>query len=180
MSHIAHLSDEEATPDIAAIFRDARKAMGKVPNLFRVMAQAPAVLDLFWDGKAALADGILPQVVQEQLAITIATANGCDYCLAAHSGGARAAGASVEDVAAAQLGKASDPHVEAILSFARSVNASHGRPGGALLEEARKAGLSDAEILETVAHVAINILTNSINNLVETTLDFPRVDRVAA
>ena len=99
MSRIAHLSDEDATPDIAAIFRDARKAMGKVPNLFRVMAQAPAVLDLFWDGKAALADGILPPVMQEQIAITIAAANGCDYCLAAHSGGARAKGATIEDVA---------------------------------------------------------------------------------
>ncbi|WP_237359413.1 carboxymuconolactone decarboxylase family protein [Rhizobium phaseoli] len=32
----------------------------------------------------------------------MATANGCDYCLAAHAGGARAAGVNAEDRANAQ------------------------------------------------------------------------------
>lgn len=179
MSLIPHLADEAATPDVAAIFRDARAAMGKVPNLFRVMAQAPAVLDVYWDSKAALADGILPGGVQEQIAVAVAAANGCDYCLAAHTGGARAKGVSTYDAVAAQSGKASDAHAEAILALALAVNADHGRAGPAALEQAREAGLADAEILETVAHVAVNILTNTINNIVATTLDFPRVARVA-
>lgn len=180
MSMIPHLSDESATPDVADIFHKARAAMGKVPNLFRVMAQAPAVLDVYWDAKAALGGGVLPASAQEQIAVAVAAANGCDYCLAAHTGGARAKGVSAQDAAAAQSGRASDPHVEAILTLALAVNADHGRAGPIALEQARAAGLSDAEILETVAHVAVNVLTNSINNIVDTTLDFPRVARVAA
>lgn len=180
MSLIPHLSDEAARPDVANLFNKARAAMGKVPNLFRVMAQAPVVLDVFWNAKGALGGGVLPASAQEQIAVAIAAANGCDYCLAAHTGGARAKGVSAQDAADAQSGRASDPHVAAILTLALAVNADHGRAGAAALEQARAAGLSDAEILETVAHVAVNILTNSINNIVDTTLDFPRVARVAA
>ncbi len=180
MSTIAPLADADATPDTAAIFREAKARMGKAPNLLRVMAQAPAVLDVYWDGRAALAEGTLPAKVQEQIAIAVATANGCDYCLAAHTGAGRAAGLSATDLADAQIGRASDSHAAAILRFALTVNADHGRAGPAALEQARAAGLADAEMLEVIAHVAVSILTNSINNLVGTSLDFPRVARVEA
>lgn len=180
MSTIPLIADADATADSAAIFREARARMGKVPNLLRVMAQAPAVLDVYWDGRAALADGVLPAPVQEQIAIAVATANGCDYCLAAHTGAGRFAGLSSDDLAKAQSGEAADPHVAAILALALEVNAEHGRAGLSVLDRARSAGLSDAEILETVAHAAMSILTNSINTIVGTTLDFPRVERTAA
>lgn len=178
MSTIAPLSDAEATPDTGAIFREAKARMGKVPNLFRVMAQAPAVLAVYWDGRGALAEGVLPATVQEQIAIAVAAANGCDYCLAAHTGAGRAVGLSATDLANAQRGEASDEHAAAILALALDVNADHGRAGPSVLEQARASGLNDAEILETIAHVAVSILTNSINNIVGTSLDFPRVARV--
>lgn len=178
MSTITPLSDDNTTPDTAAIFREAKARMGKVPNLFRVMAQAPAVLDVYWDGRGALAEGVIPAKVQEQIAIAVAAANGCDYCLAAHTGAGRAAGLSATDLADAQRGEASDGHAAAILALALDVNADHGRAGTAVLDRARASGLNDAEILETIAHVAVSILTNSINNIVGTSLDFPRVARV--
>ncbi|KZC77802.1 carboxymuconolactone decarboxylase family protein [Sphingobium yanoikuyae] len=178
MSTIALLSDADATPDTAAIFREAKARMGKVPNLLRVMAQAPAVLDVYWDGRGALGQGVLPAKVQEQIAIAVAAANGCDYCLAAHTGAGRAAGLSAADLAGAQRGEASDGHAAAILALALDVNAAHGCAGPDILDQTRAAGLNDAEILETIAHVAISILTNSINNIVGTSLDFPRVARV--
>lgn len=180
MSTIAPLADADATPGTAAIFREAKARMGKVPNLLRVMAQAPAVLGVYWDGRGALAEGTLPARVQEQIAIAVAAANGCDYCLAAHTGAGRAAGLSATDLADAQLGRASDGHAAAVLAFALAVNADHGRTGSLALEQARASGLADAEILEVIAHVAVSILTNSINNLVGTSLDFPRVARVEA
>ncbi|MBC7625159.1 MAG: carboxymuconolactone decarboxylase family protein, partial [Aeromicrobium sp.] len=44
------------------------------------------------------------------------------------------------------------------------------------LAEARSAGLSDAQIVDVVASVAVNVLTNYLNNLAGTAIDFPRVD----
>jgi len=95
--------------------------------------------------------------------------------LAAHTGAGRAAGLSATDLADAQRGEASDGQAAAILALALDVNAAHGRVDRDVLDQARAAGLNDAEILETIAHVAISILTNSINNMVGTSLDFPRV-----
>lgn len=178
MSAITTLSDEDVTPHVAEIFAAARASMGKVPNLFRVLAQAPAALDVYTGSKRFLHDGVLTPQAQEQIAIAIAAANGCDYCLAAHTGAARAVGVSTEDRASAQNGRTSDAKIQAILDLALAINATHGQASAPALETARAYGLSDAEILETIAHVAINILTNSVNNIVGTTLDFPKVERV--
>ncbi len=179
MSAISTLSDNEVTPHVADVFASAKATMGKVPNLYRVLAHAPAALDVYTGSKGFLRDGVLSAAAQEQIAIAIATANGCDYCLAAHTGGARAAGVSAEDRASAQKGRTSDPKIQAILELPLAINATHGQGAAPALEAARAYGLTDAEILETIAHVAVNILTNSVNNTVGTVLDFPKVERVA-
>ncbi|WP_338111068.1 carboxymuconolactone decarboxylase family protein [Rhizobium cauense] len=67
----------------------------------------------------------------------MAAANGCDYCLAAHTGGAPAAGVSAEDRASAQMGRTSDPKIQAILELALAINATHGQGAAAALEAAR-------------------------------------------
>ena len=41
------------------------------------------------------------------------------------------------------------------------------------IQTARDAGVSDAELLETVAIVATNTFTNYVNALAETEVDFP-------
>lgn len=179
MSTITPLNDDQIIPRVAEIFTGVKASMGKVPNMLRVLANAPAAVDVYIDSKASLHGGVLTPQAQEQIAIAIAAANGCDYCLAAHTGGARAAGVSTEDRAAAQKGHASDSKVQAILDLARDINATHGQSAAPALETARAFGLSDAEILETIAHVAINIMTNSVNNIVGTVLDFPKVERLA-
>lgn len=43
------------------------------------------------------------------------------------------------------------------------------------LATARAAGLSEGEIVEVVAHVALNIFTNYLNNVADTVVDFPLV-----
>ena len=179
MSIIATLSDAEVTPEVAEIFAGAKASMGKVPNLFRILAHAPAALSVYTGSKRILHDGVLTSQAQEQIAIAVAAANGCDYCLAAHTGAARAVGVSAEDRASAQKGRTSDAKIQAILDLALAINATHGQASAPALETARSYGLSDAEILETVAQVAVNILTNSVNNIVDTVLDFPKVERIA-
>lgn len=76
-------------------------------------------------------------------------------------------------------GQTSDPKIQAILELALAINATHGQGAAAALEAARAYGLTDEDILETIAQVAVNILTNSVNNTVGTVLDFPKVERVA-
>ena len=57
---------------------------------------------------------------------------------------------------------------------------SRGSVAAGEVEKVRAAGYSDAEILEIIAHVALNTFTNYVNEALGTEIDFPRIDRLAA
>ena len=76
---------------------------------------------------------------------------------------------------AARKASSSDPKTEAILAFAAAVNDSRGGVSEHDLAVARAAGVSDAEIAETIGHVALNVLTNYLNKAVDVDIDFPVV-----
>ena len=62
-----------------------QKKLGRALNMTGAMAAAPAALDGYLQFSGALAKGALPARVREQIALTVAEANGCEYCLAAHT-----------------------------------------------------------------------------------------------
>ena len=59
--------------------------------------------------------------------------------------------------------------------MARSIVVQRGEVSESEFASARQAGLTDAEIVETVANVALNILTNYLNHVAQTVVDFPEV-----
>jgi len=70
---------------------------------------------------------------------------------------------------------AQDPKEQAILDLAMAIARTRGADAGPQLMAARKAGLSDAELVEVVAAVAQNVLTNYLNVVAGTEVDFPKV-----
>jgi AhpD family alkylhydroperoxidase len=160
-------------PATHASFEGARKQLGLVPNLFRVIANSPAGLQGYLGLSGALGRGVLPAALRERIALLIAETNGCDYCLSAHSAIGAGAGLSLAAIEAARLGEAETAKDQAALSLARAVLAGQGRGTTAELATARGAGWDDAAIVEILLHVALNVLTNSVNNLAGTPIDFP-------
>ena len=53
---------------------------------------------------------------------------------------------------------------------------TRGQVSDADVAAARSAGLDDARIIEVIANVALNVLTNFTNNVALTDIDFPKVD----
>jgi uncharacterized peroxidase-related enzyme len=155
---------------------DAVKAkLGIVPNMTRSMAVSPSVLDAYLGFSGALAHGVLPAGVREQLALDVGEANHCDYCVSAHTYiGKNVAGLSDKDILDSRKGTATDPKTDALLRFARTVVAKQGVVDDADVEAVRAAGYGDAEVAEVVAHVALNIFTNYFNNVAGTAIDFPK------
>jgi uncharacterized peroxidase-related enzyme len=174
MSRITALDPVNATGQNAELFAAVKSQLGLVPNLMRTFGHSPAALDAYLNFGAKLDAGVLPAQVREQLALTVAEANGCDYCLAAHSLLGKGAGLSTDAILAARRAEAADPKVNALLKFAAAVVAFHGRVSDESLATVRAAGATDAEIIEVVAHVALNILTNYTNNVAQTSVDFPK------
>jgi uncharacterized peroxidase-related enzyme len=149
------------------------RAAGRVPNLYATLAQAPAALTGYLDLRAALTRGALPPVLRELLALLVAEANHCDYCVAAHTFRGGKMGLPAEDLAAARRAEARDPKTAAALRFARAVSEARGRVTDTDLADARAVGWRDDELLEVVAHVALNAFSNYVNHVAQPELDFP-------
>ena len=111
----------------------------------------------------------------EQIAVAIANRNACEYCLAAHTALGRKAGASIEQMAAAQIGQSSDPATSAALDFALKVVEERAQIADGDVQALRAAGFDDEQIVEILAHVALNLFTNYVNVAFDVPVDFPKV-----
>ncbi len=150
------------------------KKLGRVPNMMATMAHAPAVLEAYLAFAGAIEKSSLSPKVREQIALAIAEANRCDYCVAAHTALGAKVGISPDDAHRARRGDAGDPLAAAILAFARAIVTSSGEVGDEQIEALRRAGVTDAQIMEIVAVVSLNIFTNYFNHILRTEVDFPR------
>lgn len=174
-SHVPLIDATQTTADRAALLSQIQQAFGTVPNMFRVVAHSPAALRSMWGSFGALGGGSIPARLGEQIAVAVANRNGCEYCLAAHTALGRKAGATSEEMSAAQAGHASDPQTDAALRFALKLVERHGQANADDVRRLREVGFTDEGIVEIVAHVALNLFTNYVNVALNVPVDFPRV-----
>ncbi len=179
MSRLDQISPEVATGKAKELLDAVKGKLGLVPNMTRAMANAPAVLDGYLSLSGALGKGALPAKTREQIALAVGQANGCDYCLAAHSAIGKMVGLTADQILDSRRGTSVDSKTDAIIRFARQVVEKQGRVTDADLADARIAGLDDSAVAEIVANVALNIFTNYFNHVAETDIDFPKAEPIA-
>jgi uncharacterized peroxidase-related enzyme len=177
MSRITIPASIEASPAASQPFLVAvKKMLGSVPNLFRMVGNSPAALEGYLGLNGALAKGKLDAKTRERIALAVAEINGCDYCLAAHTYlGKNLAKLDDLEIAANRNGGSGDAKADAAVRFAAKIVKARGHVADGDLQATKAAGFSDAEIVEIISHVALNTLTNYINNVTGTDIDFPAV-----
>lgn len=174
-SRVPLVAPAAAAGERAALLNQIHGTFGATPAMFRAVANSTAALKSMWGSFGALGGGVLPARLGEQIAVAVADRNRCEYCLAAHTVLGRKAGAGAEEMAAAQRGESADPHTAAALRFALQLVDARGRVGDAEVQAVRAAGFSDEEIVEILAHVALNLFTNYVNVAFAVPVDFPSV-----
>ena len=153
-----------------------QKQIGSVPNMFRLIANSPATLEGYLGIGAALGKGALPAATRERIALAVAEANGCSYCLSAHAYiGKHLAKLDDAEITANRSGASNDPKADAAVRFAATLARERGQITDADLAAVKLAGYSDAQILEIFLHVALNTFTNYVNEALQTEIDFPIV-----
>lgn len=162
---------EASRPLLAQI----HQAFGATPNMFKAVANSPAALQSMWAAFGALGKGTLGARLGEQIAVAVANRNRCEYCLAAHTVLGQNAGASSAEMAAAQVGQSADAKTAAALTFALAVVERRAQISEADVAALREAGFGDEQIVEIIAHVALNLFTNYINVALDVPVDFPRI-----
>lgn len=180
MSRLTIPALQDALPAAQPLLAAVKGQLGSVPNLFRLVGNSPAALEGFLGLSGALGK-TLDTKTRNRIALATAQVNGCDYCLSAHSYlGLHLARLDEAEMAANRAGHSNDTHADAALVFARKVAETRGKVSDADLAAVRAAGYTNAQVVEIVANVALNVLTNMINNVADTDIDFPVVRAVAA
>lgn len=175
MPRILPVDPSTTTGPVAEQLAGTRQVLGATPNLFLTAANSAVALTALNGFFVTLGKGELGPRIGERLGIAVAQANGCEYCLSAHTALGGLHGVNPDELATARDGRSADSRAQAALTFGLAVLDAKGSVTDATLDAARAAGLTDSEIVEVVAHVALNIFTNYLNNLAGTEVDFPLV-----
>jgi uncharacterized peroxidase-related enzyme len=175
MSRIPAVDPNTAPANVKPLLEGVQKGMGVTPNLFKVAAQSPAALESLVALFGATGKSRFDARTREAIALAVSEANACDYCLSAHSALGKHAGLGDEAIGQARLASSDDPRLAALLRLARVIVDRRGRVGDAALVDAKTAGLSDADVVEAVANVALTTFTNYLNEVAATDIDFPVV-----
>lgn len=174
-ARVSLLNTEDTNGVRRQVLDQIQSAFGATPNMFRAVANSPAALQSMWGAFGALGGGTLGAKLGEQIAVAVADRNECEYCLAAHTVLGRKAGATPDEMTAAQAGESNDPKTAAALRFAVTLVNRRGQASADDVAALRAASYNDGEIVEILAHVALNLFTNYVNVAFQVPVDFPAV-----
>ena len=176
MPHIAPVVSSKVDSKVATTLSQVEKSLGMVPNLFATLANAPVALDGFLSLSKPLSRGRLTARQREIVALAVGQENECRYCLSAHTLSSKGVGLDNAGALKARKGDGDDPFEHALASFAKVIVRRRGHISDEERESARKAGIDDGLVMEVIANVALNTLTNYANEVAKTEIDFPEVE----
>lgn len=165
---------ENADPKAREVLEKAKAQLGFIPNMYAGMANAPGLLDTYLDGYARFRreSGFTP-AEQEVVFLTISRANGCDYCVAAHS----LIADQMSKVPPAVTEAIRDGHpipdarLAALSTFTEVMLRTRGLPSNADVAAFLDAGYAERQVLEIILAIAVKTLSNYANHLLHTPLD---------
>lgn len=175
MSRINVVTHESANADQKALLDAIQGKFGMVPNFLGILAQSPDALKAFLGLHGISESGSLDPQTRERIALVVAQGNFCEYCVSAHTAIGRKAGLTGAEIDANRAGTSQDAKAAAAVAFAKALNEHLGDVTQAEFDAVREAGYGDAEIVEIVTHVGMNILTNLIGKASRVDIDFPKV-----
>lgn len=178
MSRLAIPATIEAAPAASQPMLEAvKRKLGLAPNLFRLVATSPAALEALLGLSGALAKGGISATTGERIALAVSEIDGCDYCLSAHTYVAKNL-AKLDDaeITANRSGASNELKADAAVRFAAKVARERGHVSEADVGAVKRAGYDDAQVIEIVLHVALTTLTNYVNEVAKTAIDFPLVN----
>lgn len=144
--------DELTAPEGSVpVLKGALAGGGQLSNIVGVLAGSPATLRAYARFRSELRHGTLPLKTQQRIALAVAEQQGSEYALAREF-------------------DSHDEYEAALLRYVKALLTSEGAPPLHAHEAAREAGWDDEQILEAVAHVALD----SFGNLVTRAGDVPK------
>ncbi|GAC1316119.1 MAG: carboxymuconolactone decarboxylase family protein [Chloroflexota bacterium] len=172
-NHVRLLDPQEVTDPVARnVFAEIEHELGFgiVPNVFRAMAENPAVLEVNWQlFRSTVLTGRLPRMLKEMVGVVVSCVHSSAYARLVHLHSLGVQGVSAKALSALAEGAVEvhelSPTTVAVLRFAQRVARSPGDIKAADFAALRDAGLDGAEVLEVLASIqlftSINLFTDA-------------------
>lgn len=175
MLRLSPIEPNQVRPELHGMLDKGRVGSGQTPDFLNILAQSRAAALAYLRVEETLAKGRLSKPMREQIALAVAEINGCNYCLRAHSVLGRKAGLTEQEIESARRAAAPDAKADQMLRFTQSLVLQRGEISDADLGALRKAGFAEADVVEIVANIALNVFTNYLNILSKTEADHPAI-----
>ena len=167
------IDPETATGSARELLDQTRQQLGRVPNLYRAMANSPKGLAAYLAFRGALQNGALDSKMCERIALLTAELNACGYCVAAHHFRGQKLGMTADELEDTRKARSESPAIHAVLAFVVALIEGRGAIPAGTREALTQQGWSEAQIGEIVAHVALNVFSNYFKQVADPALDFP-------
>ncbi|MDR4469561.1 MAG: carboxymuconolactone decarboxylase family protein [Nitrospira sp.] len=166
--HTQETAPETSRPTLDA----ARKKYGFVPNLYGVLAESPTAVQAYAAINTALEQSTLSPIEQQVVTLTVSAANGCAYCMGAHSTVAQMVRMPDDVLTALRAQQVlPDTKLNALRVLVVSIVQNRGWVPEADLEQFVAAGYGRQHLLDALTIVALKTLSNYVNHIAQTPLD---------
>jgi uncharacterized peroxidase-related enzyme len=180
MSRIAapkEIADAQAASQ--PLLRQAEARLGWVPNMLKMAAVSPPALQGLLSLRRALEESSLSDATRRRITLAITEMNGCDYCLSANIYFGRESKLDDAELTANRNGASNDMQEDAAIRLASKIARERGHVTDADIAAFKAAGYSDAQLVELVLQVGLATMTNYLNEVTGTEIDFPVIRKRA-
>lgn len=158
---------------VEEMFASVQGLLGFVPNLYKEMSKAPAVLGVYHKGQESLGKGSLTAKEQQVVQLTVAVYNDCIYCKAAHQWLGQKMGLSQDEIQKirAGLSQETDTQMANLVRATKLILENRGWLDPEELTRLEQQGISRAKLYEIIAFIGLKTISNYINHIAETPID---------
>jgi uncharacterized peroxidase-related enzyme len=174
MKTLKALKPEQVDESTAEVFAAIKQKVGMLPNLYAAMGNSPQLLKGFLAFEDTLKQGVFSAKENEAIALAVSEANGCNYCLAAHSTIGKMVGFSEEEVIDIRRGIVADRKLNALIALASELTDNKGKATQGTIDDFIAAGYTNQAFVELIGMVAIRSITNYIFTNGDFYVDFPK------
>jgi uncharacterized peroxidase-related enzyme len=175
MARIEPIQLAQATGEARELLQGVERQLGKVPNVFKVMALSPPILKGYLEMSRSVTDAGLDPGLREQIAVAVAGINRCDYCASAHTAVGKKRGVSAPELDINLQARSENIKTGAVFGLVKAILNRKGEVTDVEIDALRDAGFSDRQLVELIIYIGLSATANYLNKIARTEIDFPLV-----
>ncbi len=178
MKTLKPLTIEEANENSKAIFTNLKSKIGMLPNLYATMGVSDKLLGGFLAFTDSLKSGEFSAKEYEAIALATSQANGCAYCISAHTAIGKMNGFTEEETLQLRTNSIEDVKLNSLVTLVSELISEKGHPSETAVQNFLNAGYNKAAFAELMAVVSLTTITNNIYHNGGFEIDFPKAQNI--